>query len=59
MRPFTTRLFTIIIVACLLFSGLASVNGLDEVRPASLPVKIGNEGAVVVIPRQAVAAVEI
>ena len=31
----------------------------DEVRPASLPVKIGNEGVVVVIPKQAVAAVEI
>jgi alpha-N-arabinofuranosidase len=31
----------------------------DEVRPASLPVKIVNEGVVVVIPKQAVAAVEI
>jgi alpha-L-arabinofuranosidase len=31
----------------------------DEVRPASLPVEIGNEGVVVVIPKQAVAAVEI
>jgi alpha-N-arabinofuranosidase len=31
----------------------------DEVRPVSLPVKIGNDGVVVVIPKQAVAAVEI
>ena len=27
MRPFTTRWFTIIIVACLLFRGLPSVKG--------------------------------
>jgi alpha-N-arabinofuranosidase len=31
----------------------------DEVSLASLPVKIGNEGVVVVIPKQAVAAVDI
>jgi hypothetical protein len=31
----------------------------DEVRPESLPVKIVNEGVVVVIPKQAVAAVKI
>jgi alpha-N-arabinofuranosidase len=31
----------------------------DEVRPASLPLKIGNERVVVVIPKHAVAAVEI
>jgi alpha-L-arabinofuranosidase len=31
----------------------------DEVRPSSLPVKISNEGVVVTLPRQAVAAVEI
>ena len=31
----------------------------DEVRPDSLPVKIVNEGVVVVIPKQAVAAVKI
>src|SRR5215813_12141108 len=31
----------------------------DEVRPSSLPVKISNEGVVVTLPKQAVAAVEI
>src|SRR5262245_9271961 len=31
----------------------------DEVRPSSLPVKISNEGAVVVVPKQAVVAMEI
>jgi alpha-N-arabinofuranosidase len=31
----------------------------NEVRPSSLPVKISNEGLVVEVPRQAVAAVEI
>jgi hypothetical protein len=31
----------------------------EEVRPESLPVKIVNKGVVVVIPNQAVAALEI
>jgi alpha-N-arabinofuranosidase len=31
----------------------------DEVRPSSLPVKIGNDGVVVALPKHAVAALEI